>query len=304
MTSLGGGTGIVARLAISLVSLIVLAGCTLPADDKAQIDGGVGAFVVGEYGEAEDRLKDVVRVNPDNGYALITLGNVYERIGRIDDARAAYLQAAAHFGEVHAEAMGVRATEREALAALAREKLARLQGSGGASAQGAQNATISPSTLKAVFVNLKKITENLRALSVAARGLPSGPSSGPSSGPPLASASGGTGVQMTALPQPPPVPRTPPATSANGRGKPSPGVWLHLASYRSTELAGRGWKEVADGHSEILDGLGYDYARIDFGAGMGVFYRVLAGPAPSERAARDLCKRMKRSGAYCSLVFF
>ncbi len=267
-----------------------------PADDKAQIDGGVGAFVAGEYGEAEDRLKDVVRVNPDNGYALVTLGNVYERIGRIDDARAAYLQAATHFGEVHADAVGVRATEREALAALAREKLARLQGPGGASAQGAQNATISPSTLKAVFVNLKKITENLRALSVAARGSPGVP--------PIASTGGGTGVQMTRLPQPPPTPRTPPAAAANGRGKPSPGVWLHLASYRSTDLAGRGWKEVAGGYSEILDGLGYDYARIDFGAGMGVFYRVLAGPAPSERAARDLCKRMKRSGAYCSLVFF
>ena len=91
----------------------------------------------------------------------------------------------------------------------------------------------------------------------------------------------------------------------NGAAVPSlgPGITVHLASYRSVQRASRGWEEVRKANAEILGQFDYGLVRVDLGAGMGVFYRLLAGPVPSEREARQVCSSLKSQGMFCKLVF-
>ncbi len=81
------------------------------------------------------------------------------------------------------------------------------------------------------------------------------------------------------------------------------GIRLHLASYRTKARARKGWLEVASRYGDLLAGLGHSIVRVDLGPGMGIYYRVLAGPVSDEGAARALCARLKSRNAYCALVF-
>jgi hypothetical protein len=81
-------------------------------------------------------------------------------------------------------------------------------------------------------------------------------------------------------------------------------VRVHIASFRSAHGAERGWNVLRKSHHDLLGGLAPHVRKIDFGANMGVFYRLQAGPIGTELAAKDLCSKLKGRGLYCSVAFF
>ncbi len=76
-----------------------------------------------------------------------------------------------------------------------------------------------------------------------------------------------------------------------------PGV--HLASYRQTKAAERGWKELQTRFSSKLGGLEKVIERVDLGSPKGVFYRLKAGPLSSNSEAVSVCKTLKQQRQYC-----
>ena len=76
-----------------------------------------------------------------------------------------------------------------------------------------------------------------------------------------------------------------------------PGV--HLASYRQTKAAERGWKELQARFSSQLGGLENVIERVDLGSPKGVFYRLKAGPLSSNSEAVSVCKTLKQKRQYC-----
>ena len=87
-------------------------------------------------------------------------------------------------------------------------------------------------------------------------------------------------------------------------GSGGPSVRVHIASFRSADGAERGWQILRRNHAELLGGLDLQAWRIDFGAEMGVFYRVQAGPLDNEQGAKELCERLKSRGLYFAVAFF
>lgn len=86
-------------------------------------------------------------------------------------------------------------------------------------------------------------------------------------------------------------------------GADGPPVRVHIASFRSEKGAERGWEMLKKAHGDLLGALGLELRKVDFGAGMGVFFRVQAGPIESENAAKSLCQDLKSRGLYCSVAF-
>lgn len=76
-----------------------------------------------------------------------------------------------------------------------------------------------------------------------------------------------------------------------------PGV--HLSSYRQKKAAERGWAQLTKQFGSVLGGLQHRVERVDLGNNKGVFYRLKAGPLPSNNAAKDVCKKLKSKRQYC-----
>jgi len=74
---------------------------------------------------------------------------------------------------------------------------------------------------------------------------------------------------------------------------------LHLASFRQQKAAERGWAELSKRFSSQLGGLEHRVERVDLGNNKGVFYRLKAGPLPSNAAAKDMCVQLKAKRQYC-----
>ena len=91
------------------------------------------------------------------------------------------------------------------------------------------------------------------------------------------------------------------AEAVDGDG---PSVRVHIASFRSGDGAERGWQILQKSHPDLLSDYDAQIREIDFGAGMGVFFRVQAGPLASEQNAKELCERLKSRGLYCAVAFF
>lgn len=73
---------------------------------------------------------------------------------------------------------------------------------------------------------------------------------------------------------------------------------VHLASYRRKGAAERGWVALTKRFSQ-LSGLEPRIERVDLGSTKGVFYRLKAGPLPSNNAAKDICRKLKAKRQFC-----
>ena len=88
----------------------------------------------------------------------------------------------------------------------------------------------------------------------------------------------------------------------NDQGKPAMSGFqpaVHLASYRQKKAAERGWAELSKRFGSLLGGLEHRVERVDLGNSKGVFYRLKAGPLPSNNAAKDACRKLKAKRQYC-----
>ena len=97
------------------------------------------------------------------------------------------------------------------------------------------------------------------------------------------------------------APGAPQAMTPGGGGQPQlsgfqPGV--HLASYRREADARKGWAELQSKFGQLA-GLSAHIERVDLGGAKGVFFRLKAGPLPSNAAAQDVCRQLKAKRQYC-----
>ena len=108
-------------------------------------------------------------------------------------------------------------------------------------------------------------------------------------------------IESAMQPEPPkmapaamaPAPAKPKAKAVSG---PSPAV--HLASYRTRKNAVRGWAKIKRANKKLLGGLEHEITRVNLGK-KGTYYRVKAGPFKSAKAAKQICRKLKRRRQFC-----
>ena len=72
-------------------------------------------------------------------------------------------------------------------------------------------------------------------------------------------------------------------------------VLVHLASYRDSEAARRGWLALRRQYSPLFDGLDPEIQRVAL-TGKGIYYRLYAVSLPSPSAAQAFCTQLKKRG--------
>lgn len=95
-------------------------------------------------------------------------------------------------------------------------------------------------------------------------------------------------------------PTEPVMMDASASSGPQPAI--HLASYRTTKQAERGWSQLRRAHQEQLSGLDFTVMQIDLGD-KGIFYRLLVGPFSSKGEAADTCRKLKSRRQFCETSF-
>lgn len=73
---------------------------------------------------------------------------------------------------------------------------------------------------------------------------------------------------------------------------------VHLASYRTRKNAVAGWSKIKRAHKKLLSGLGREITKVNLGK-KGTYYRLKAGPVKSTKAAKQLCRKLKRRRQFC-----
>lgn len=109
-------------------------------------------------------------------------------------------------------------------------------------------------------------------------------------------------IEKAMQPAPPKRPKAAevePTPLEGGKAKmtgPQPAV--HLASYRSQKAADRGLAQLKRAHRRLLAGLEPEISKVSV-RGKGTYWRLKMGPVDSEKAAKSLCRQLKRKGQYC-----
>ncbi|WP_299392348.1 SPOR domain-containing protein [Pelagibius sp.] len=75
----------------------------------------------------------------------------------------------------------------------------------------------------------------------------------------------------------------------------------HLSSLRSKEAANKEWQSLKKAFPAELGRFGPAITKTEI-AKRGTFYRVLAGPLASKKAAQDLCAALKAKKQYCQVM--
>lgn len=101
-------------------------------------------------------------------------------------------------------------------------------------------------------------------------------------------------TQMSAVPTQPVLMEAPAASG------PQPSI--HLASYRSTKQAERGWSQLRRAHQNILGDLNFTVKEINLGS-KGIYFRLIAGPFPDKGQAADACRKLKSRRQFCEPTF-
>ena len=75
----------VAAVAAVLILPVIAAGCA--SSDQRLANKGFSYIEDGRFTDAEKVLTEAVQQNPNNPYAVLNLGTVYQRTGRFEQAR-------------------------------------------------------------------------------------------------------------------------------------------------------------------------------------------------------------------------
>jgi len=74
-------------VAIAIISILPLALAGCASSDQRLANKGFYYIEDGRFTDAERVLTEAVQKNPDNPYAVLNLGTVYQRTGRFEQAR-------------------------------------------------------------------------------------------------------------------------------------------------------------------------------------------------------------------------
>jgi Flp pilus assembly protein TadD len=78
----------IAAIAIALMLPVFLSGCL--SRDMRLANKGFSQIENGQLVDAEGALTEAVQANPNNAFAALNLGTVYQRTGRFEQARALF----------------------------------------------------------------------------------------------------------------------------------------------------------------------------------------------------------------------
>ena len=84
------------------------------------------AIAAGDYEKAEAVLEVALSINPENPYALLNLGVVYQNTGRIEKAREQYVRVILMNAEEKVLKSNVPGMEGKSLVDIAKQNLANL----------------------------------------------------------------------------------------------------------------------------------------------------------------------------------
>jgi Flp pilus assembly protein TadD len=112
-------------LCIIVVSFLVVSCSSTPekAPDVDLSEQAFEAISAGDYEKAEALLEVALSINPDNPYALLNLGVVYQNTGRIEKAREQYVKIILLDAKAKVARSNVRGMEGKSLVDIAKENL-------------------------------------------------------------------------------------------------------------------------------------------------------------------------------------
>ena len=117
-------------LFIILLSLsFLLISCSSTPEKAPDVDLSEQAFEAiseGNYEQAEALLEVALSINPDNPYAILNLGVVYQRTGRIEKAREQYVKIILQDAKETVVRSNVRGMEGKSLVDIAKDNLENL----------------------------------------------------------------------------------------------------------------------------------------------------------------------------------
>ncbi len=117
-------------LSIILLSLsFLLISCSSTPEKAPDVDLSEQAFEAiseGDYEQAEALLEVALSINPDNPYAILNLGVVYQRTGRIEKAREQYVKIILQDAKETVVRSNVRGMEGKSLVDIAKDNLENL----------------------------------------------------------------------------------------------------------------------------------------------------------------------------------
>lgn len=108
-------------------------------------------------------------------------------------------------------------------------------------------------------------------------------------------------IESALQPAPPkmaPVAMAPAPVKPNAKASSGSRPAVHLASYRTRKSADRGWAKIKRANKKLLGGLEHEISRVNLGK-KGTYYRVKAGPFKSAKAAKQICRKLKRRRQFC-----
>ncbi len=112
-------------------------------------------------------------------------------------------------------------------------------------------------------------------------------------------------IELVMQPKQPKMAPAPAMSSPTAAAKPTamkkstgPRPAIHLASYRTSKNADRGWVKIVSAHKNLVSGLEHKVTRVNLGR-KGTYYRLKAGPFKNAAAAKAMCRKLKRRRQFC-----
>jgi Flp pilus assembly protein TadD len=115
-------------ITIVILSLMVLSCASSPQEspDMELSEQAFEAIAAGDYEKAEAILEVALSINPENPYALLNLGVVYQNTGRIEKAREQYVKIILLEAEEKVLKSNVKEMEGKSLVDIAKQNLENL----------------------------------------------------------------------------------------------------------------------------------------------------------------------------------
>jgi Tfp pilus assembly protein PilF len=114
---------------VILFFIMALASCASApqkAPDEDLTEQAFEAISAGDYQKAEALLEVALSINPENPYALLNMGVVYQHTGRIEKAREFYVKVILQDAKEKVLRSNVKGMEGKSLVDIAKENLENL----------------------------------------------------------------------------------------------------------------------------------------------------------------------------------
>jgi tetratricopeptide (TPR) repeat protein len=76
---------------------------------------------------------------------------------------------------------------------------------------------------------------------------------------------------------------------------------IHLASFRTSKGAARGWSQIKRAHAKLVGGLDHKISKVNLGR-KGTYFRLKVGPFNTSESAKSVCRELKRRRQFCKVT--